>query len=120
MDENRAADAYGCMDGHATQQVDAELPKEKWSDGWDERSRGKPVCPLLRPLYGHPHAGAHWDNHAEERLKQVGFHLVSEAWPSVYSHEEHKLMLVRYVDDFKCLDPLTGCIWDGNFLRETG
>ena len=119
MDASRAADAYGCMEGNGIEQADAEqaylqatfpdnatktwvvLPKEQWGDERETKYGGKPVVPLLRPLYGHPHAGAHWDAHAERRLAAAGFKEVSEAWPSVYWHEEHKLLLIRYVDDFK-------------------
>ena len=123
MDASRAADAYGCMPGHGCQQADAEqaylqaefpqgaiktwvvLPKDQWGPDWDEYKDGKPCVPLLRPLYGHPHAGAHWDAHAEERLRTAGFEQCSEAWPSVYFHETLQLILVRYVDDFKMAGP---------------
>lgn len=42
----------------------------------------------------------------------MGFYEVSEAWPSVYWHDNLKLLLVRYVDDFKMAGP-EGSLKDG-------
>ena len=102
MDASWPADTFGCLPGNKTHQTDAEqaylqaefppdavatwvvLPKDQWDPGWIEKYDGKHVPPLERLLYGHPHAGAHWDAHAVRRSKVSGFYEVSEAWPPVY------------------------------------
>ena len=71
MEASRIADCYGCFPQHDCQQSDAEqayiqaplkgtdtwvaLPPDQWPKAWSGRSR--PVCRLLRALYGHPDSG---------------------------------------------------------------
>jgi len=72
IEAGKAADFHGLLEGHATEQADAEqaytqsllggtetwvrLPEDRWPAHW----RGKyknPVVPLRLALYGHPDAG---------------------------------------------------------------
>jgi len=75
------------------------LPESQWpKDGsWDHIE--KPVCPLLRNLYGHPLAGLLWDKGSQKRILQCGFEKV-RGWESLYVHRQCKLFLGVYVDDF--------------------
>ena len=59
-----------------------------------------PVCPLIRALYGHPSAGAYWEQHAEKHLVAQGFIPIRE-WKSCFIHPHLKTFLIIYVDDFK-------------------
>ena len=75
MEAARAADAYGCFPGHASQQCEAEqaytqaflrgtetwvrLPKDQWPQEWIDRNMQDPVVPLRLALYGHPDSGGH-------------------------------------------------------------
>ena len=59
MEASRAADAYGCIEGHEIQQCDAEqaytqaeldgtttwvrLPRDQWPESWSNMK--DPVCP---------------------------------------------------------------------------
>ena len=88
MDASRCCDAYGCMGDHITEQADAEqayiqavfppdvpktwvcLPEDEWEPSWRGKFK-RPVVLLEKALYGHPHAGAHWDNHADEKITSL-------------------------------------------------
>ena len=80
------------------------LPREVWPESrFDEHGRPRykrPVIRLLRSLYGHPEAGAHWERKLEQELLDMGAVRVPE-YPSTcmfpsYGH----LALVVYVGDF--------------------
>ena len=93
--------------------------QDRWPDEWFHTVKtlpnGKkfrtdpkiidPVCPLIKALYGHPDSGGYWEKHCEENLRRIGFHLIHDAWKSVFWHPDLKLMLVVYVDDFKLSGP---------------
>ena len=71
MEAAKAADCYGLIPGHKTEQADAvvaytqsklggvptwvRLPRDQWPASWS--SLHDPVCPLTLALYGHPDAG---------------------------------------------------------------
>ena len=65
----------------------------------------RPVVQLKKALYGHPDSGTFWENHCDTHVRKVGFRPVSEEWPSCYFHDQLKLYLVIYVDDFKISGP---------------
>ena len=67
----------------------------------------RPVCRLLKALYGHPDSGGIWERHCDQHLRDIGFAEVP-SWRSVYYHEELRVLLVVYVDDFKMAGPLEG------------
>ena len=80
------------------------LPREVWPESWfDEHGRPRykrPVIRLLRSLYGHPEAGAHWERKLEQELLDMGAVRVPE-YPSTYTFPSYgHLALVVYVDDF--------------------
>ena len=115
--------AYGELPGHKTTQSDAikayvqsilksehktwvSLPYELWPKGW-EKEFTKPVVLLIKSLYGHPEAGAHWENHLTKILidpKIMKGEKVPE-FPSVFFFQESRLMLAVYVDDFTLSGP---------------
>ena len=136
MDASRSCDLYGCMEDFTTEQADAEqayiqakfppgvaptwvcLPEDEWLPEWKAKGMRKPVVLLEKALYGHPHAGAHWDNHADELLRKQGFNPIGDNWPSCYFHPEHKTMMVRYVDDFKISGPAKGIAKSWDLIRK--
>ena len=78
-----------------------ELPKAWWPAHWQKYKR--PVCKLLRALYGHPRAGDLWHAKLDMILIKLGF-VKDEAWPSVYvlrkeTGKDSMAMIVVYVDD---------------------
>ncbi len=135
LEAAKVADLSGLVPGHKVEQADAEqaytqsllggtptwvrLPVDQWLDSWftkhdpktpkefwpvEWRKYHDPVCPLRLALYGHPDSGGYWEQHCERHLKSIGFVPVPE-WPSCFWHEEHKCLLVVYVDDFKLSGP---------------
>ena len=75
-----------------------------WHPHW--HNIDQPVVLLKRALYGHPQAGAFWEEHLETALKSEGFVKV-KGWKSTYRHPVLSLLLVVYVDDFKMSGPAT-------------
>ena len=89
MQASKAADIWGMLDGHSTQQADAvqaytqsklggtdtwvSLPKDAWPPEWHDLGYDDPVCPLVLALYGHPDSGGYWEKHCDAHLKNVGF-----------------------------------------------
>ena len=80
MPASKAADCFGALPGHATEQADAvqaytqaelkgtptyvRLPYEVWPSHF--HGIKDPVCPLYLALYGHVNSGAYWENHCDE------------------------------------------------------
>ena len=78
MQASSAADIWGMLDGHSTQQADAvqaytqsrlggtdtwvSLPKDAWPEEWHHLPYDDPVCPLVLALYGHSDSGGFWEN----------------------------------------------------------
>ena len=66
MQASKAADAFGCLPGHAIEQADAKqayiqallggtetwvrLPREAWPGKWVREGKDDPVCPLRLAL----------------------------------------------------------------------
>ena len=132
MGASRAADCYGCMPGHCIQQADADqayvqadlkgtpcwicLPPEQRPAAWSKFRR--PVCRLVKALYGHPDSGTYWEQHCDQMVKRVGFAPIGEEWPSCYFNAALKLLLVLYVDDFKLAGPSAGMEQGWQLLRK--
>ncbi len=118
MEAAKAADAYGCFPGHNIEQADAEqayvqaplrgpttwisLPRDQWPPEWEGMRR--PVVIMRLALYGHPDSGTFWEEHCEKHCLAQGWKPI-ESWPSCFFHEELRLFLVIYVDDFKLAGP---------------
>ena len=116
LEAARACDCYGCTPGNDCQIADAEqayiqaemkgtptwvcLPPEAQPAWWKKKFR-RPVCRLLKALYGHPDSGTFWEEHCDAHTQKVGFAPIGPTWPSCYFHQKLKLFLVIYVDDFK-------------------
>ena len=121
FDSARWADFYGCLPGNDVQMADAiqayiqavltgvpcwvELPKEAWHPSVDIGKYRRPVCRLVKALYGHPDAGTMWEQRCHNAVQKVGFKPVGDEWPSLYFHAQLKLLLVVYVDDLKLAGP---------------
>ena len=60
---------------------------------------------MLKELYGHPDAGTYWEEHCHKHTISVGFNAVEDGWVSCYWHDELRLFLIIYVDDFKLSGP---------------
>ena len=91
MEASKNIDCYGCFPGHNIEQADAEqayiqaeltgtetwvcVPEEAWPDSWWKTVDGvkvpvydRPVCRLLRALYGHPDSGTMWEKHCHKTI----------------------------------------------------
>ena len=132
MDASRAVDAYGCFRGNSVTLADAVqayvqavlkgtetwiiLPPEQRPAGWSKFRT--PVVRLRLALYGHPDSGTFWEEHCDEQVKKVGFRPVGPEWPSAYVHDELKLFLIIYVDDFKLAGPTENLSKGWKLLRK--
>ena len=121
FDASRWADFYGCLPGHDVQMADAiqayiqakltgtpcwvELPPEAWPKHVNLKGLRRPVCRLVKALYGHPDAGTMWEQHCHNGVQKVGFRPVGDEWPSLYWNSQLRLLLVVYVDDLKLAGP---------------
>ena len=60
--------------------------------------------PLEQALYGHPDAGTLWEVKSHDHLEKQGFKKL-ESSSSLFWHEDLKLLLMVYVDDFRMAGP---------------
>jgi hypothetical protein len=77
-----------------------------------------PVVPLVLALYGHPDSGGFGEQHCDRNLKAVGLEPLAESWQSCYWHEELRLMLIIYVDDFKMSGPTENLARGWDLIRQ--
>ena len=121
FEASRWADFYGCLPGHAVKLADAiqayiqaklkgplcwvELPTDAWPPEIQYWKFRRPVVRLDKALYGHPDSGTMWEQHCDKKVQEIGFKPIGEEWPSMYFHDELKLLLVIYVDDLKLAGP---------------
>ena len=121
FEASRWADFYGCLPGHAVKLADAiqayiqaklkgplcwvELPTDAWPPEVQYWKFRRPVVRLDKALYGHPDSGTMWEQHCDKKVQEIGFKPIGEEWPSMYFHDELKLLLVIYVDDLKLAGP---------------
>ena len=80
-----------------------KLPRSLWPAEWEGKYKN-PVVLLLRALYGHPEAGAHWEDHLTNVLKDLGGAPVY-THPLTFWFESTKLLLTVYVDDLMLAGP---------------
>jgi hypothetical protein len=121
--------AYGAQPGYTTTAADAirayvqtllkstretwvVIPYELWPKdgswqklGYQRKGGQRPVCKLLKALYGHPESGAHWEKHLEAAIRKIGGHPVKEH-SSTFLFPEEKQMLTVYVDDLLMSGPV--------------
>ena len=121
FEASRWADFYGCLPGHAVKLADAiqayiqaklkgplcwvELPTDAWPPEIQYWKFRRPVVRPDKALYGHPDSGTMWEQHCDKKVQEIGFKPIGEEWPSMYFHDELKLLLVIYVDDLKLAGP---------------
>ncbi len=60
----------------------------------------KPVCRLLRRLYGHPSAGLFWERRYKNFLQEAGFKEML-GWQCLFYREQYTVILSVYVAEFK-------------------
>ena len=121
MEAAKVLDAYGSQPGFGKQQADAvqayvqalftgvptwiSLPRNRWPKTWEGKYQN-PVVPLVLALYGHPDSGGIWEKHLNSRLHSKGWaQILPDVWQSMFYHQELRLLLVVYVDDFKLAGP---------------
>ena len=64
------------------------------------------MVPLVLALYGHPDSGGICEKHLNSRLRSKGWaQILPAVWQSMFYHQELRLLLVVYVDDFKLAGP---------------
>ena len=121
FEASRWADFYGCLPGHAVKLADAiqayiqaklkgplcwvELPTDAWPPEVQYWKFRRPVVRLDKALYGHPDSGTMWEQHCDKKVQDIGFKPIGEERPSMYFHDELKLLLEIYVDDLKLAGP---------------
>ena len=88
MEASRYCDAWGCFEGHITEQADAEqaytqaylggriktwikVPMWQRDPSWDYNELY--VVPLEKALYGHPRSGADWEKKCEAAILALDF-----------------------------------------------
>ena len=91
--------------------------RQQWFNANGEAKFKNPVCKLLKALYGHPDSGGLWELHCDAHLKHVGFVEVP-SWRSVYFHQELRVLLVLYLDDFKMAGPRQGLTKAWSLIRQ--
>ena len=121
MEAGKSIDCYGCMPGNKVSQSDGKqaytqalmkgvktvvrIPRNRWPKEWIGKYKD-PVVDLRIALYGHPDSGGLWEKHCEAMLNLVGFRpLHPDCWSSMFWHDELRLLLAVYVDDFKMAGP---------------
>ena len=114
--------AYGAAPGNGTSTADAvrayvqallkslvetwvHIPYELWPKDGSWRGMRRPMCRLIKALYGHPESGAHWEAHLTEAVVGLGG---TEVWnfPSTFWFPEWRLLLTVYVDDLLLSGPV--------------
>jgi len=110
--------AYGRIPRHKTTSADAvkayvqatlgskhptwvQIPKELRPAHW---KFSRPVCRLLKALYGHPESGGHWEKHFTKVIRGLGGEPISEH-PGSCWFPATRLLLTTYVDDFLLSGP---------------
>ena len=58
----------------------------------------RPVCKLVKALYGHPTSGGRWERHLRRIIEKLGGEKVP-GHPSVFWFPGTRLLLIVYVDD---------------------
>ena len=112
--------SFGLFEGHKLSSADAvkaylqselkslaatyiRLPRELWPESWFTPSGyprfKRPIIRLRKSLYGHPEAGAHWQQFLEEQLCLLGAVKVEEFASTFTIPTFGGLALVVYVDD---------------------
>ena len=95
-----------------------ELPDEAWHPCANRHKFRRPVCRLVKALYGHPDAGTMWEQHCHTAVEKVGFKPLGDEWPSLYFHPDLKLLLVIYVEDLKMAGPTANLPKGWKMLRQ--
>jgi len=120
-----SAMAYGIIPGHKITQADAirayvqsylktkcetwvSIPRELWPDEWYDENGvplyERPMCRLIKALYGHPESGGHWERHLEEAITAIGGEKI-EGHQSSFYFKDSRLVLTVYVDDLLLAGP---------------
>ena len=112
--------AYGLIPGNKSTLADAQrafvqallkaknktwvtIPRTLWPDHWHGKY-DRPMCLLVKALYGHPESGGHWENHLTEAVLALGGVPVTDQ-PSNFWFVKEKLLLTVYVDDLLLSGP---------------
>ena len=114
--------AFGLLPGNETSVADAvkayvqaelksqhptwvTVPRELQPEAWRSKHFRRPCCRLLRALYGHPEAGAHWQAHFDKILRERFGATPIEGHLSSYMIPQYGLYLTVYVDDLLLSGP---------------
>ena len=81
-----------------------EIPKHLCPAKWSHMRR--PVCKLVKALYGHPESGGHWERYLTDAIKAIGG-LPMFGHPSCFWFEAQRMLLTVYVDDLLLSGPAT-------------
>ena len=97
-----AVRAYIQSDLDSLHETWVAVPPELRLSSWSHIRR--PMCRLVKALYGHPESGAHWERHLEKVVVKIGGQRVPDH-PSLYRFPEQGLLLTVYVDDLLLAGP---------------
>ena len=74
------------------------LPRHRWPKAWEGKYKN-PVVLLILALYGHPDAGAYWEQRCESVMASKGWS--KTCWKSMFWHKATMSLMIIYVDDFR-------------------
>ena len=72
-----------------------QLPEWQWTPAMKaahEQTGRRPVCKLLRSLYGHPNAGLFWERKYKGILRKAGFKEML-GWECMFYHSSYQVIL---------------------------
>jgi hypothetical protein len=98
------SELFAGMKGDNCPETWIELPESQWPDSWKKlhaETGQRPVCKLLKSLYGHPLSGLFWEKHYTTALTQKAGFQKMLGWECMFYHVELQVILSVYVDDFK-------------------
>ena len=96
-----------------------QIPEWQWNDAMRDahkRTGRRPVCELLRSLYGHPNAGLFWERKYRSILRRAGFREMI-GWECMFYHSTYQVIISVYVDDFKMAGTRKGVQQAWNSIR---
>ena len=65
----------------------------------------RPMCRLIKALYGHPESGAHWEAHLKSAVALLGGQSIWN-FPSTFWFPKERLLLTVHVDDLLLSGPV--------------
>ena len=81
------------------------IPYELWPKDGSWKGMKRPMCRLVKALYGHPESGAHWEAPLPDAVKALGGTAIWN-FPSNFWFPKDRLSLTVYGDDLLLSGPI--------------